>query len=93
MRLTSITFFLLMSSSLIIHTGCNYYDEGFEDGHDGAKKSFHAIFSDSYKSGYGDGRHAGYMYDRGRSDATNGNAPASEDPDYLDGYEYASRTN
>ena len=89
MRLKPVAYCLLMSSSLMILSGCDYYDKGFEDGHDGAEKSLYAIIGDSYNRGYDDGQYAGYMYDRGRSDGTNGNVPASENADYLDGYEYA----
>ena len=89
MRLKPAAYFFLMLSSLILLSGCDYYDKGFEDGHDGAEKSFYAIISDSYDRGYDDGQYAGYMYDRGRSDGANGNPPVFKNPDYLDGYEYA----
>ncbi|MFH1309073.1 MAG: hypothetical protein ABIH85_00145 [Candidatus Omnitrophota bacterium] len=64
--------------------GCSNYDNGYEDGSSGGRKSG---FGTKYSKGYEAGAEAFGMYNLGYYDANNDNRPRYQnDVDYMNGY-------
>ncbi len=86
-----VIFVTILLLATILMSGCGNYDNGYDDGYDGAKKEFVLFGAGEYNNGYEDGANDAYYFDLGYRDAQD-EEPARYPSmtEYMEGYREGS---